>query len=184
MMTSMDLVFRPATAGDAAALAVFGERAFRDAFGPHNTAADMAAYCGAAFAVDRVGRELGDPDRHTVLAYLRGELVGYAQLRAAPPPAFITGDAPIELLRFYVDGRWHGRGIAQALMAAVLEAAAVRGAHSLYLAVWEHNHRAAAFYAKHGFAKVGRVPFVLGSDRQIDDVMARPLAAAAARAAE
>jgi ribosomal protein S18 acetylase RimI-like enzyme len=175
-MTSTDVTFRPATASDAAVLASFGERVFRDTFGPDNTAADMSAYCDAAFAVERVQRELGDPGRYTVLAHLHGELAGYAQLRASSPPAFVTGDAPIELLRFYVDHRWHGRGVAQALMARVLAAASGRGAQTIYLSVWERNHRAAAFYAKHGFAKIGSAPFLLGTRRDTDDVMARSVA--------
>jgi RimJ/RimL family protein N-acetyltransferase len=42
--------------------------------------------------------------------------------------------------------------------------------------VWERNERAKAFYAKHGFRKVGSQVFVVGSDPQTDDVMLCPLA--------
>jgi hypothetical protein len=37
------------------------------------------------------------------------------------------------------------------------------------------DHRAIAFYARHGFAQVGSAPFLLGTDLQIDPVMVRPL---------
>jgi RimJ/RimL family protein N-acetyltransferase len=44
------------------------------------------------------------------------------------------------------------------------------------LGVWERNARAQAFYRKHGFNRVGRQTFVVGSDPQTDDVMLCPLA--------
>jgi len=172
-MTARDLELRVAGPDDAGDLAAFAEHMFRDTFGADNRPEDMDAYCGAAFAVERVRRELADAARHTVFAMLAGELVGYAQLRAGPPPAFVTGAAPLEILRFYIARAWHGRGIADALMAHVIDAADQRGARTLYLAVWEHNHRAAAFYARHGFARVGSIAFLLGTDPQTDDVMAR-----------
>jgi GNAT superfamily N-acetyltransferase len=172
-MTALE--FRVALPDDAADLAAFAERIFRDTFGPDNRAENMDTYCGAAFALAQVRRELVDPARHTLFALLGGERVGYAQLRAAPPPAFVTGDAPLEILRFYIARSWQGRGIADALMAHMIDAAHQRGARTLYLAVWERNHRAAAFYARHGFSRIGSVAFLMGTDRQTGDVMVRPV---------
>jgi ribosomal protein S18 acetylase RimI-like enzyme len=64
-----------------------------------------------------------------------------------------------------------GRGLAQALMAEVENAARRRGAHELWLGVWERNPRAQAFYRKCGFEKVGTQIFVVGDDPQTDHVM-------------
>jgi ribosomal protein S18 acetylase RimI-like enzyme len=177
----VDLVLRSAGADDALALAAFAEHVFRDTFGPHNRADNMDLYCSAAFAVEQLRRELADRDRHTVLALARGELAGYAQLCAVPPPSCVTGPDPLELNRLYVDPRWHGGGLAHALMAHAIEIARQRSAQTLYLAVWKHNHRAIAFYAKHGFVQVGSAPFLLGTEIQIDPVMVRPLQVADAR---
>ncbi len=174
-MTQLAVRFRTATLDDTVGLAGFAERVFRETFGPHNRPEDMDAYCSAAFAVEQQRRELQDPDRHTVLAILDGELAGYAQLCTAPPPPFVTGEAPVEIHRFYVDPRWHGHGLAQALMTEVMDAAQNRGARTLYLSVWDRNHRAIAFYARYGFAHVGTKVFLLGADRQGDHVMMRPL---------
>ena len=44
-------------------------------------------------------------------------------------------------------------------------------ATTMWLGVWERNARAQAFYRKHGFGKVGRQVFVVGSDPQTDDVL-------------
>jgi ribosomal protein S18 acetylase RimI-like enzyme len=90
----------------------------------------------------------------------------------------VAGPDPLELNRLYVDPRWHGGGVAHALMTHAIEFAQQRGAQTLYLAVWKHNHRAIAFYAKHGFEQVGSAPFRLGTELQIDPVMVRPLSVA------
>jgi ribosomal protein S18 acetylase RimI-like enzyme len=81
----------------------------------------------------------------------------------------------IEIERFYVAHEWHGRGIAQQLMACATEAAIRADAATLWLAVWERNPRAMAFYRKSGFVDVGSRLFLLGSDRQTDRVMSRLL---------
>jgi len=87
-----------------------------------------------------------------------------------------AGPDAIELRRFYIEGRWHGRGLAPALMEHVLRAAVARGAAVLWLGVWERNARAIRFYRKCRFLDVGSQVFVLGADPQTDRVMLRPLA--------
>jgi ribosomal protein S18 acetylase RimI-like enzyme len=77
-----------------------------------------------------------------------------------------------------VESRWHGQGFAAALMGLVVALARRRGRRTHFLAVWEHNPRAIAFYRKQGFEEVGSQPFQLGQDVQTDRVMARPLAEA------
>ena len=118
-----------------------------------------------------------DPRRETFVAATEGgRLIGFVQLLAGEAPPSVRGPAPIELLRLYVARHYHGRGVAQALMAAALEAAADQGAQTVWLGDWERNPRAIAFYRKCGFEDVGSQVFILGTDRQTDRVMARPLA--------
>jgi ribosomal protein S18 acetylase RimI-like enzyme len=107
-----------------------------------------------------------------------GRLVGYALLRTGEVPGCVDGPMPVELARFYVEGAWQGRGVAQVLMAAGLQEAEDMGARTLWLGVWERNVRAIRFYEKHGLRRVGAQTFQLGHDIQIDDVMARPVRSA------
>lgn len=177
-MMSLDFMLRFANREDAAALAAFSEHVFRETFGPHNSAEDMDSYCRTAFSVEQQLAELADRDRQIVLAVVRGEIAGFVQLRATQAPACVTGPAPLEIKRLYVDAPWHGAGIAKALMLHAIELARQGGAQTLYLSVWRHNHRAIAFYAKHGFETVGSAEFVLGNDVQIDPIMALSLSGA------
>ncbi len=50
------------------------------------------------------------------------------------------------------------------------------GHQTMWLGVWEHNHRARAFYERWGFIPVGTETFRLGSDEQIDLLMELRLA--------
>lgn len=168
------MTIRRATLADAPALATLAERTFRDAFEADNTADDMDAHCRQSYAPAIQAREIADPAIDTVVAVTdEGTLAGYAMVRASTPPGAVTGEAPVELWRIYVDRAHHGRGVAQALMAACLDAARARGGATIWLGVWERNPRAQAFYRKIGFVDVGAHVFQLGSDPQTDRIMVR-----------
>lgn len=164
---------RRAASADAAALAAFAARTFRETFGAYNTGDDMAMYLEAQYGPEQQATELRDPGVVTLLAEDGRRLAGYAQLREGQAPDCVSGPTPIEIRRFYVDTAWQGQGVAQVLMMASLEAAMQRGARTVWLAVWERNLRAQAFYRKCGFEDCGAQEFVLGRDRQTDRVMVR-----------
>lgn len=158
---------------DAAVLAAFAERTFREAFAADNVREDMDAYCASSFGAAIQAREIAMPDRYTLLGERAGEPIAYLQLRADRRPDGIDGLRPLEIQRFYVDGRHHGGGVAAELMRQALACAEQHGADVLWLGVWERNARAQAFYAKWGFRVVGSQSFTLGSDVQRDLLMAR-----------
>jgi ribosomal protein S18 acetylase RimI-like enzyme len=169
------LTIRRATADDAAPLAELALRSFLDAFEALNDPDDVAAYTARAYGPAQQAAEIANPDIVTLVGKVDGRMAGYAQLRWIPPGPGVDGPEPVEIMRFYLDAQWHGRGIAQRLMDATLRTAREEGARTVWLAVWERNPRAMAFYAKYGFRLVGQQDFQLGSERQNDFVMTRPL---------
>lgn len=179
----MEIVVRPATLADAPRVSQLGAATFRDTFAGANTPEDMAHYLDTAFTPERQAAEISDPAGAVLLAtYGSGsaeangaELVGYAHLLSGLVPGAVRGPAPLELKRLYVARAWHGRGVAQALMNAALDAARGRSAETLWLGVWERNARAVAFYRKYGFERVGAHTFALGADQQTDWILARSL---------
>ena len=171
-------MIRRAGADDAARLSAFAAATFRDTFGADNTPEDMARYLTETYSPEIQAAEIAEPAAIVLLAEQPGltgaaELVGYAHLIRGAAPDAVTGPDPMELKRLYVGQAWHGRGIAAALMAAALGAARQAGARTLWLGVWERNPRAVAFYAKHGFQRVGEHTFRLGTDLQTDWLLAR-----------
>lgn len=170
-----DVSIRRAQPSDAAELADLGARTFAETFAADNAPEDMADYLSTSFGLRQQTEELADPDLITFVAEHEGRLVAFSQVRRSPPPACVEDESPVELWRFYVGKAWHGRGIAQHLMAASLDAARELGGRSLWLSVWEKNPRAIAFYEKIGFHKAGTKDFWVGSDRQTDFVLVRTL---------
>ena len=166
---------RRGSVADAGALAAFAARTFEETFGAANRPEDMARHLAEAYGMAHQSRELADPDWVSLLVEIGADLAGYAQVRRHPAPECVNGPAPIELHRFYVDRPWHGKGIAQRLMAAVHQTAAELGGQTLWLGVWEHNPRAIAFYLKYGFLDAGSTTFQVGSDRQTDRVLLMPI---------
>ena len=160
--------FRNAVAEDAEALVEFAARIYYQTFASSNTPDNMRAYLNTAFTLPQFKAELNDPSAIFILAEVEGHLAGYAKLLPDKAPECIQGAAPIELVRFYVDERWHGSGLASALMELCLAEAEQRGFKTIYLGVWERNFRAQAFYRKWDFVRVGEHIFQMGDDPQTD----------------
>ena len=164
---------RRAESIDAEGLAALAERTFRATFGSFNTRENMDAHCAKAYGKAVQASEIVDPEIETFVCDDSGTLIGYAQLLWGAAPPCVQATRPAEIQRIYVEQRWQGKGVAQALVSQVL-AAAMRGAADLvWLGVWENNPRAVAFYRKLGFGKVGQHVFQLGDDPQNDWIMCR-----------
>jgi len=169
------LNIRHATPHDAELLATFGAQAFYDAFATQNSVEDMADYLKTAFTPAVLARELADSHATFLMAELNGTLVGYAKLQQGTAPTCITGAKPMELARLYSAQSYVGKGIGSSLMAYALQHAQQLGYETIWLGVWEHNHRAQKFYRKWNFQPVGSHIFWVGKDPQQDLLMQRTI---------
>jgi len=159
---------------DANLLAELGARTFEETFAVDNTEENMAAYLASSFSPEQQAAELAHPGSIFLIAEVGGIAAGYAWLHAGEPGEGVEGAKPIELVRLYVSREWLGRRVGHALMDACLDAAWKAGFETIWLGVWERNHRAQAFYRKWDFSAVGHHVFYLGSDPQTDILMQRP----------
>lgn len=162
---------RRGEARDAETLAEFAARTFAETFAAANRPEDIAAYLPSAYGTAQQANELADPNIVTLIAEADNVIAAYAMLRHGSVPECVPHECPVEVWRFYVDQLWHGQGLAQQLMAAVHNEAALLAARTLWLGVWERNDRAIAFYQKCGFHDVGAHDFWVGADRQRDRIM-------------
>jgi ribosomal protein S18 acetylase RimI-like enzyme len=175
-----EVTIRPASTADAALLAELAPRLFRQTYEHQVSAADLDAFVDDGLDPRRMQAELADPDVRTLLVERDGRAIGYAQVRRRP----LSTEAPaphaeVELARLYLDRAWHGRGVAEVLLARVNELALDLGARFVWLGVWERNGRAVAFYEKHGFKTVGMQEFRLGSQSHQDKIMVAAVTAGA-----
>lgn len=168
-------VIRKALPGEAAELAALAEALFRQSYGPTHPEPELSRYVARTFSNEKFARDLADP-RTTVLVVEEapsGRLVGYAILRDGSPVGEQLAEderKPIEIVRFYVDQRWHGSGVAQALMTECVVEADRRERDVIWLQAWQEAARALAFYRKMGFAVRGTATFEFG-DRVDDDFL-------------
>ena len=175
---------RRATVADAETIAALATRLFRESYGETHPEPELSRYLVRSFALDRVRAALEDRATTLLLAQdARGAPVGYAHLHEGDrmAPAELTVEVhsshPVQVVRFYVDQRWHGLGVAQALMQACIREAVQQGGDLLWLAVWSQALRPQAFYRKMGFEVVGNTIFQFGERRDRDFLVARPLLA-------
>jgi ribosomal protein S18 acetylase RimI-like enzyme len=161
--------YRDALAADAALMARLGPRTFTETFGhlysPENLAAFLTNHTEANWL-----EELEDPGLAVRIAEQDGAAIGFAKVGPPSLPFEVEGPTA-ELRQLYVLQPWHGAGVAQALMAWVLDEARRRGAAQLFLSVFIDNHRAQRFYARYGFEPVGRYAFMVGTHADEDIIM-------------
>ena len=184
---------RRATPDDAAALAAFAARTFRETYAPPAgpcDPADVEAYVAGHFAPALQAAELADPRLRVLVAESAAGLAGYAVVRMGARPggaddyvaepgeaaAALTAAATAELARLYVDRPWHGQGVAAALFDAARAEAAAAGAGALWFSVYQRNPRAVAFYRKRGAQAIATATFTMGREVQHDWLLAVPTA--------
>ncbi|MFT6877139.1 MAG: ribosomal protein S18 acetylase RimI-like enzyme [Granulosicoccus sp.] len=165
-------ILRLATIDDAESLAGLAERTFRETFAAENSQTNMNLHCATYYSAEIQRQEILDPNLVTILADEAGDLVAFAQIRLLSLKACVSAERPSELNRLYVSSEWHGRGLAQTVMAEVLAIVKQGGADCIWLGVWEQNPKAIAFYYKYGFKVVGDHVFPVGTDPQRDLVLA------------
>ena len=170
------IVVRPATNKDSQVLSNLGKTTFIETFAKDNRPEDIEQYVLQTFSSEKQLDEINDPNRTIEIAWVEGVPAGYLHLLVGNSDPSITGEKPIEILRLYVDARWHGKGVGAILMERAIQIAQECGYQTLWLGVWEQNFRAQAFYAKYGFVVVGSHVFQLGKDDQTDLIMEKNLA--------
>lgn len=166
---------RAAHVDDAATLARFLREVFLLAYGHCSTPANVAGHVDGVYGEAIQARELASPAFPTLVAHDEQGMAAAAQLHlGGTAPEGVAGKRPVELRRFYVAERWHGRGLADALMARVLADASPHG-DVLWLSAWQEAPRAVGFYRRHRFDVAAETIFVVGNDPKRDWAMARRL---------
>lgn len=162
--------YRLATPADGPELDAVARALWLVTFGESASPENVAAYLDHAYGPNgRLLADLGAPGIAFRIARAEERIIGYAKL--TPP---WLPDAPadaLQLSQIYVEGAWHGQGVARALMDWAIEQARAQGASALLLTVWEHNPRAIRFYHKLGFEHVGDYAFPVGDQLDRDLIL-------------
>jgi ribosomal protein S18 acetylase RimI-like enzyme len=162
--------YRDATPADGNALDAMAQAIWIETFAHGVSAEDAATYLAQAYGPN--GKLLADLSSGAArfhLALVDGRVVGYAKVN--PPWLPDAEPSALQLSQIYVSSDQHGAGVGKALLDWAIATARAEGATALLLTVWEENHRAAAFYRKHGFDHIGDYSFAVGTQIDTDHVM-------------
>lgn len=177
-----DAVLRVATLDDAVELASLKRDTFRETFLEDGFAIpypkdDLAVFERATYSPEAVATELTDPAKAAWVAERDGQLLGYAHVGPCklPHPQVDPGDG--ELYQLYVRRSAQGLRLGARLLDQALERLGASRPGPVWLGVWSGNHRAQAFYAARGFAKVGEYAFPVGAWSDHEYIFRRPAGA-------
>ena len=163
---------RPATAHDAAALALVAQATFLEAYAALVQVADIIAHCETQNSAAAFRAAITEGSRAWLVeAEATSAPLGFALLTKSALPDPQAGD--IELKRIYLLDRCKGQGLAGDLLDVVTAAAA--GHRRLVLGTNRDNERALGFYRKTGFEVIGTRTFTVGSEQFDDYILAKPL---------
>lgn len=162
--------YRAATAADAQALDTMAVEVWKQTFAHGSSAEDAAAYLAEAYGPDgKLIRDLTTGAARFRLALDGDRIVGYVKIN---PPWLPDAEAnAIQLSQIYVTYDQHGSGVGRVLLDWAIDTARAEGFAALLLTVWEENHRAYAFYLKHGFEHIGDYAFAVGQQIDTDHIM-------------
>lgn len=170
-MLDSQLQILRATPADAQSLARLSVAVFPLGCPADTPPEDLADYISREHTPERYLAMLQDDRCAILIARVADDLAGLALLAQASAPSQIESPSNFELRRFYVDRAYHGTGVANALMQAVLAVVDERREPSLWLSAFSGNGRAIAFYKRWSFRVAGEHDFIVGTDRQRDYLM-------------
>ena len=162
---------RKATVSDLETIQKISIQTFTETFAAVNTPENIADYIKNSLNSAQLTTELKNLNSQFYIAYSNDEVVGYLKINFGDAQTETINENALEVQRIYVLQNFHGKNIGQLLLDEVSKIAKSTGVDSIWLGVWEENHRAIRFYTKNGFVVFDKHVFIMGNDEQTDLLM-------------
>ena len=166
-------IIRRAVADDAEALSRIAAETFTETFAHLYPPEDLADFLASAYAVDRMRRDLANPDKALWIVEADGQVVGHALAGPCHLPHPDVTPACGELMRLYLLKAHQGGGVGSRLLAEALDWLQRDGPRPLWIGVWSENYGAQRLYGRMGFQKVGEYEFPVGRVRDREFILRR-----------
>jgi ribosomal protein S18 acetylase RimI-like enzyme len=168
-MTTIEI--RKATVSDLETIQKISIQTFIETFAAVNTSENIANYIKESLNTEQLTAELNNANSQFYIAYSDTEVVGYLKINFGDAQTESINENALEVQRIYVLQNFHGKNIGQLLLDKVKKIAQTMDFDSIWLGVWEENHRALQFYTKNGFVVFDKHVFIMGNDEQTDLLM-------------
>ena len=144
---------------------------FFETFVSSTSEENMQHYLENNFSKEQLTKEVENSHSEFYFAILESEVIGYLKINYSAAQTELKDDQALEVERIYVRNQFHGKGVGQQLLDYAIEFAKQKNMQSVWLGVWENNHRAISFYKKNGFVTFDTHVFMLGEEAQTDYMM-------------
>lgn len=168
---------RRAQETDLPALAMLEARTFRDTFSDVYDPHDLEQFLATKKSLAAITAEFNQPGTQYFLLLHEGQEAGFIKLNLhrQPDNGSLLPEPVMEVEKIYVLNTFFGKGFGKILMEHAVAVAKENFVRTLWLGVWEHNHRALAFYNKEGFSQFGEHNFSVGKQMDRDLLLAKVL---------
>ena len=156
-------IIRKGQRADAENLAALAMQVWLHNYAKEGISSTISGYVLSEFTAEKFITLLTSTSATILVAEVNANLVGYALIDVGvsrPEPT----SSKAQLATLYVQEHFVGKGVGSALLAMAEALAAQNATKPLWLTVNAKNHRAIAFYAKHGYTKIGATQFRLGDN--------------------
>jgi len=152
-------------------LRTISTQTFTETFANQNSESDISKYVSENLSTKQLSEELNSKDSSFYFLKLNSHIIGYLKLNTGEAQTELKNTMSIEIERIYVKQELHRQHFGQLLLNKAIEIAKEHDYQYIWLAVWELNLNAIAFYKKHSFVEFDKHSFQLGDDVQLDIMM-------------
>ena len=152
-------------------LRAISAQTFTETFAENNTESDMQKYLSENLSIEQLSKELSSPYSEFYFLKLNSRIIGYLKLNTGEAQTELKNNTSLEIERIYVKQEYQGKHFGKQLLNKAIDVAKENHYQYIWLAVWEQNFKAIAFYIKQGFVEFDKHNFQLGNDLQIDIMM-------------
>lgn len=162
---------RKASIADLEIIQEISIKTFVETFAAANTPENLENYIQENFNAARVASEINNSESIFYLATLGKNTLGYLKINFGNAQTENHSPNGMEIQRIYVLKAFHGKKIGQLFLNHAVKIGQQSGVDSIWLGVWEENHKAIEFYNKNDFIEFDKHTFTLGGDVQTDLLM-------------
>jgi len=162
---------RKATIADLEIIQEISIKTFIETFAEVNTPKNLENYIQENLNSTQVASEINNPESMFFLATLGTNTLGYLKLNFGNAQTETLNPQAMEIQRIYVLKAFHGKKIGQLFLNHAVKIGQQAGVESIWLGVWEENHKAIEFYSKNDFIEFDKHSFTLGNEVQTDLLM-------------
>ncbi|KEO81195.1 GNAT family N-acetyltransferase [Tumebacillus flagellatus] len=172
----MTIQLKSCTVADVHALQTISMETFDETFRATNDPESLDAYLEKAFTLEKLEKELANPDSFFYFAYVNEELAGYLKVNINGAQSDKVIDDALEIERIYIRSAYQRHGLGKVLIQKSIDIAREKNKQNMWLGVWEKNEKAIRFYKGMGFVLHGAHSFYMGDEEQTDLIMIKSLA--------